>query len=271
MTKTQLLLKRKWLPACSVLLLYILSIFTNVAYAVDAKKMFQSWLDQGWHPVGSIGLGGYITSNAGNSQNFPILDPITDAYYNYSASQTAQKAAFISLFLGNEWLLADRDWLMQTGLEYSETTGLSVHGDLTQGADVGSQNFYTYKYNITTRQLLLSAKILYTIQQIYHPYVYAGLGPAVNRAANYKTTVPPDLTFTQEYRTKSTTSFSWGLGFGLDVEIHEKLRLGIGYRFTNLGQVSLGSANIDTISVPGTLTQSHLYANEVIAQLTMVL
>jgi opacity protein-like surface antigen len=272
MITTQLLLKRKRLSFYFVLLFCLSSFFsfTN-AYAINAYNDFNAWLDQGNHPVMSIGLGGYITSNVGTSQNFPIQVPLTDAYYNYANDQTTQKAALISLFLGKEWLIADRYWLMQAGFEFTETSGLKVNGNLTQGAEVVSQNYYTYNYNVIIRQLLLDAKILYTYQQIFHPYIFGGLGLGLNRASDYTTNVPPDLTFTQEYKSKTSTSFSYALGFGVDIDIHEKVRLGIGYRFTNLGQVSLGSASIDGISVPGTLSQNHLYANELIAQLSMVL
>jgi opacity protein-like surface antigen len=273
MIKTLLLLKRKWLPAYSVLLICFCSLFSfsNVAYAIDAYKEFNAWLAQGNHPVLTLGLGGYITGNAGNSVNFPIQVPITDSFYNYTTSTESQRAAVISIFLGKEWLIADRDWFMQGGLEFNETSGLHVNGNLVQGAEVCSENFYTYNYSIIIRQLLIDAKILYTYQQIYHPYITGGLGASFNRAYSYTTNVPPDLTFTQQYRSNTSPSFTYALGFGVDIDIHENLRLGIGYRFTNLGQVSLGSANIDHISVQGTLRQGHLYASELIAQFTMVL
>jgi opacity protein-like surface antigen len=273
MIKTQLLLKRKWLPACSTLLFCISSFFTftNVAYATDVYNAVSSWIAEGNHPVMSLGAGAYVTSNVGNSQNFPIQNPITDSYYNYSVNQASQEAAFLSLFLGREWLISDRYWLLQAGLEYTETTGLQVSGNLTQGAEVVSQNHYSYKYNTITRQLLIDGKILYTCQHIFHPYIFAGLGTSVNQASDYTTTVPPDLTFTKQYKSNNSISFSYALGFGVDVEIHDRLRLGIGYRFTDLGKVSLGSATIDGTSVPGTLSQNHLYANELIAQLSLVL
>jgi opacity protein-like surface antigen len=274
MIKTQLLLKRKWLPTCSVLLFCFssFSAYPNIAYATDPYyNGFNEWLDRGNHPVIAVGTGGYLTTNSGYSQDFPIQDPITDSFYNYSVNRSTQAAAFISFFLGDEWLIADRYWAMQAGLEFSETSALHVDGNLTQGAEVVSENNYTYNYDVRIRQLLIDAKILFTCHQIFHPYIFAGLGPSFNEASDYTTTVPPDLTFTQEYKSRSTTSFSWALGFGVDVDIHDKVRLGLGYRFTNLGQVSLGSASIDGIPVPGTLTQNHLYANELIAQLSLVL
>jgi opacity protein-like surface antigen len=273
MIKTKLLPKRKGMSVCSALLFCLISFFTlaNVAYAIDAKNAFNAFLDQGYHPMISVGVGAYISSDAGQSQNFPIQNPVTDSFYNYSTNQSAQAAALMSIFLGDEWEIAERNWLMQGGLEFTWQPGFNVNGRLTQGAQVVSQNIYTYKYNITTRQFLFDGKILYTYRQIFHPYIFGGIGASVNEASDYRTNVPPDLTFTKEYQSKNTTSFSYALGFGVEIDIHYKVRLGLGYRFTNFGQVSLGSAAIDGTSVPGTLSQNHLYANQLIAQLTMML
>jgi hypothetical protein len=41
-------------------------------------------------------------------------------------------------------------------------------------------------------------------------------------------------------------------------------------KFADFGQVKLGNASIDTTSVSGTLSQTHLYASEILAQLTIV-
>jgi hypothetical protein len=45
-------------------------------------------------------------------------------------------------------------------------------------------------------------------------------------------------------------------------------RIGIGYRFTDLGKVHLGRGVIDTTQIPGTLQQSHFYNHEILVQLT---
>lgn len=268
MIKTQRLFKRKWLSACSVLLLS----FSHPAFAFDSvASAYKSWLDQGNHPVIALGLGGYVTTNIGDSQTFPIHEPQTDSFYIYSANQAMQVVSFGSLFLGDEWAISDRDWLMQAGVEYSESTGLRAKGSLVQGATDASQNHYEYQYNIITRQILIDGKILYTTHLFFHPYVFAGVGMGINMASDYNTTVPPDITFTQEYKSKNTPTFSYAFGFGMDIDIHQNVRLGMGYRFTNLGKVSLGSATIDGISVPGTLSQNTLYTHVLFAQLSLVL
>jgi len=58
------------------------------------------------------------------------------------------------------------------------------------------------------------------------------------------------------------------VGTGVDVDIIDHLRLGLGYRFTDFGAADLGNASYNGAPVSGTLTQSNLYANEFLAQLT---
>jgi opacity protein-like surface antigen len=160
---------------------------------------------------------------------------------------------------------------VQAGFDYNQTSSLYAKGILTEGAAVQTQDIYSYHYNVTTRQLLLEGKLLYTFKKRFHPYVLAGLGAAFNQATDYSTSAPPFLTFTRMYQPNNITSFSYAVGFGIDADLTDNLRFGIGYRFTDLGKVTLGSATIDTSSVSGTLSQSNLYASQLIAQLILVI
>ena len=81
----------------------------------------------------------------------------------------------------------------------------------------------------------------------------------------------PFNTFTREYSDNTESSFTYSLGLGVDMDITEHLRLGVGYRFADLGKVRLGDAEINTTEVAGTLSQDHLYANEILVQLSLVL
>ena len=127
---------------------------------------------------------------------------------------------------------------------------------------------YTYSYSISSQQLLLETKLLNTSFGPYHPYVLAGAGVAFNQASDYQTSVPYSQSFTRMYQDNSNTSFSYALGTGLDMDLTEQVRLGVGYRFTDLGRVRLGDASIDGTPVGGTLAQRHLYAHELLAEVT---
>jgi hypothetical protein len=47
--------------------------------------------------------------------------------------------------------------------------------------------------------------------------------------------------------------------------------VGIGYRFADLGNVSLGSGYVDVTPFTPVLAQQHLYAQEVLAQLSYLI
>lgn len=86
---------------------------------------------------------------------------------------------------------------------------------------------------------------------------------------SYQTNVNPWLQFTPQYQNKKNASLSYAVGGGVDFKLKNTgLRLGLGYRFSDLGKANLGKGNIDTASLPFTLKQAHLFTNQVIFQLT---
>ena len=221
------------------------------------------------HIIAALGAGAAFSSDLGESNTFPILDPVTDECYFYSPTDHSQTAYLYYGFLGVEW-----DWLsqwgIQAGFDYNQTSPFSVQGLFTQGADPQSTDTYTYAYGVVTRQLLFDGKLFYIIKKYFRPYILVGAGSSFNRAYNYTTNTTPCLTLTRWYSNKTNASFSYAVGFGIDTSITSHLRIGIGYRFTDLGETNLGDANIDGTSVTGTLCQSHLYANEVLTQIIVV-
>ena len=220
-----------------------------------------------WHPVIGAGGGVAITTNLGQSQNFPIQNPVTDEYYTYSSTNQAQTQGIFEIFLGAEKPVFS-SLLLQAGLAYSQAGTYQAKGNFTQGADVESANQYTYKYNVVTRELLAQAKLMRPYQDKFYPYLLAGIGGSFNRASNYATNVPPFLTFTRNYANNTSGAFAYKVGLGMDMDITRQARLGLAYRFSGLGRADLGAANIDGVPVSGTLSQSNLYANEILLQLT---
>jgi opacity protein-like surface antigen len=223
--------------------------------------------DPCWNVMVSIGAGAAITSNAGCSQSFPIENPVTDEFYTYTAHKTTQTQAIFDVFLGAEWH-ATPCWRLQFGVDYITPAFFTAKGSLIQGADVQSENSYAYQYLMKTQQLYFEGKCIYTDLCYFSPYLFMGLGAAFNKAYRFSTTVPDTITFTRIYKDHTNTSFSYAVGAGIDFEIFSNIHLDVCYRFANMGRVALGSATIDDIPVKGTLTQSHLYANQVLAQIT---
>jgi opacity protein-like surface antigen len=222
-----------------------------------------------WRGIVSVGAGAAISTNVGQSKTFPIVNPVTDEFYVYSANTRSQTVGVFDGFVGAEWAFHP-NWSLQMGLGYNQAWNFDPQGSFLQGADAQSADQYSYHYSVLTRQLLAESKLLYRFKERYLPYILLGLGAAFNDTSDYGTNVPPFLTFTRQYKNNTQTSFSYTIGFGIDVDVLDHLRLGVGYRFADFGQVKLGNATIDTTSVNGTLAQSHLYASEILAQVTWV-
>lgn len=248
----------------------LFSIFVTSVYANHFLPPSQQVSQHNTCPL-MIGLntGASFSSDTGESKSFPIQDPTTDQFYLYTATKSSQTAYLYGGFLGTEWDWRSH-WGIQAGLDFTQTASFSAQGSFLQGADVQSADTYSYQYDMLSRQLLLDGKLFYILKKRFRPYILIGAGSSFNSAYHYTTNVPPFLTFTRIYSNNTTTSFSYAVGIGIDATVTERVRMGIGYRFTDLGKVTLGNAVIDTTSVPGTLSQSHWYANEVLAQLLFI-
>ncbi len=246
------------------LLTLFLSLTSTVANAYnDSMRM----CPYQWRPIIAI-AGGYITSSGlADSHNFPIQNPITDSFYNYSGDSGKKTTTIGDAFLGFEFGFA-RGGILQLGLGYDQTTPFGISGALTQGADVISQDIWRYQYDIVLRQFLFEGKFLVTAGEIYHPYVFGGVGTSINTASNFKTNIPTYITFTREYDRSTNFTFSYSVGFGLDLDLDRVFRLGVGYRYSNYGTVELGNATINQTQVPGTISQSNVQTSELFLQLT---
>jgi opacity protein-like surface antigen len=223
-----------------------------------------------WKPLVGIGGGVASTGNLGASQTFPIQNPVADEYYLYSPSHQTQTQGLFEVFLGAEHALP-KNWRMQAGLAYNQSGTYNAQGTFIQGADAGSADQYAYNYHVVGRELLAQAKFMHPYRDKFYPYFLLGLGGSLNKSSAYSTNAPPFLTFTREYLSNTAHSFAYKLGLGVDMDLTQHARIGLAYRFSGLGSVALGSASIDSIAVSGTLSQSNLYANEVLVQLTYLI
>lgn len=95
-----------------------------------------------------------------------------------------------------------------------------------------------------------------------------GIGPTLNQTYNYKTTVPSTFEFTPTFSGHMQTSFSYALAAGLDIPLSRILQIGLVYRFTDLGTAITGTGVMDDYFVSDRLGKSHIYANQVFAQIS---
>jgi opacity protein-like surface antigen len=264
---TQQLLPIKNKRAAFFLTLSLLSISMG-ASAFSAPTW---WKEKTWRPVMTLGAGASFSSQVGKTQYFPIQNPATDQFYSYVANRRSQTSFLFDGFLGAEWAVTKSNWLFQAGLEYKQASPFNARGVLTQGSASSLQNSYGYRYNVFSRQLLIEGKALYTIKNRFHPYALIGVGMAFNRAYGYGTNVPAS-TYTPIYTDNTTHSLSGAVGFGIDIDITQHVRAGLGYRFSDLGQrVNLGRAVLNPSGGKGAVSQAHLYTNELLAQFTWVI
>lgn len=261
--------QRKWQPIpigfIICLLLASSSIFAKDSTALLANHSRQHF----WNPFITLIGGASFNSKAGQSKYFPATNEVF-SYYNYHDYNIRQTDSIFGGSVGSEFLLNPK-WALQGSISYYQPSTFNVKGIVTQGVDTSSENQYSYKYAIQVHQLLIESKLLYNLQY-YHPYLSAGVGTAWNKSKNYTVNIqPPFTTFSNQFKDGTHASFSYSLGFGVDRNITEYVRLGVGYRFTDFGSSETGHGIIDTVRTSHALSQSHLYTNLLLAQFTVLL
>ena len=233
---------------------------TNAQLILSNKPVFL----RGIQPVFTFTAGASI-SQLGQSQTFAPLDLCS---YNYKP-QDSKTNMLWGGFIGSE-VKHSPSWGFIAGLGYYQPVSLSTKGILTQGADPTSDNAYSYKYQTQSQQLLAEGKLYWIVKKRIQPFLMIGIGAALNKTSNYQTSVPPFLEFTPAFSNHTQTNFTYAVGPGIDVSLTQSFRVGVGYRFTDLGSSNTGSGQIDMIPISNTLNQSHLYANQILAQFTYI-
>ncbi len=245
----------------------------------SSVKKHPVWKDQteksvSWRPVLTLSAAAAFSDDVGASEFIPIIDPIEDEFFDYSAHQSNQSKFLFGVFLGAEFFL-NPSWNLQSGFSYYQPLLFHSEGIVTQGLDDLSADSFPYQYDIQVRQVLFENKLLYNwmVQSLpLHPYVSAGIGIGINSARNYQIIIAPEFsTFSNQFTNDTNTDFSYRVGLGVDVDLTKRIRLGVGYRFADFGKVGLGNASIDDIPTDNNLSQSHLYTNEVMGQLTFIM
>ena len=238
---------------------------------INADGILDESLSKNWHPVIGIGGGDTSTTNLGTSKYFPAQNPLTDEYYAYSPQNKAQSQGMFEVFVGAEHKIFTQE-LLQLGLAYEQTGTFNPKGSFVQGTDPQSISQYNYNFQVVTRQLLGQAKFMYQYHTKYYPYLLVGLGGSFNSSSDYNTNVPASLSYTRYYTNNISTTFAYRFGAGVDIDISTHMRLGVAYRFANLGGFNNdGASFINNVPMPSTLSQSSLYANEALVQLTYII
>ena len=212
--------------------------------------------------VFGLDLGTSLIRNLGNATSFPL----GYSTFSYTPNQHREQPLRFGASLRKTINFLSLD-AVQVGISYHHITKMSVHGALEQGMFPPFSQF-NYSYSMTSSQLLAEAKLLRQWYKIFYPYLIGGIGVGFNKAMNYATTVPDYLTLTPWYSNNARISLSYSVGLGIDLLKSQSLSIGLGYRFSDLGQVRLGDGRIRSRETPSSPGQSHLYQNTVLIELS---
>jgi opacity protein-like surface antigen len=225
---------------------------------------FTDWQDV--RPMASITGGAAFVSGLDSTTDFTL----GLSEYDYVGNDDDETRAVFGAFLGAEFALQN-DFFFQLGAAYYQFSNLPVQGNLTQGFDASSSDEYHYEYSVTSYQALLEAKLLVEWAGFY-PYISAGAGAVFNHGSDYDATLTSfdscQCSVTPSYDSYTHTSFSYNVGAGIDYDILPYLRLGVGYRYTDLGEAQIGQGELAGTEFSETLNSVDIQAQQVIAQLT---
>ncbi len=217
-------------------------------------------------PFWGVAAGWAISSGAGESDYFTY----GFSQYQYDAESDTQAHGNYGGLLGLEWSFHP-NYALQSALAYYYFSPQQAEGTIRQGVSLDHSTPFRYHYQITSQQLLIENKLVFPINNTYYPFLLLGLGVAFNNSEDYDIHYPADLIFTPFYEDNQNTAFSYSVGLGLDYRIFEKMRLGLSYRFSDLGRASLGQRTIDPIhpiAVSGSLEDSHLTLQQILFHLS---
>ncbi|MDR3501263.1 MAG: hypothetical protein P4L79_01610 [Legionella sp.] len=218
-------------------------------------------------------FGGYANIDAGGRASYSGRD---GTVYSYRSSNNGQSDGFMGGFIGIEHPIAWYNLLVQAGMEYSYFGPVGVQGLNTIGMTSEASTLHRYTYNFRAHQFLASAKFLTTTHVRFHPYASVGIGAAVNNMGHFRATpVQADAMNSSPFFLESnSTQFSYSVGLGVDVDVNQYARFGLGYRFSGFGNAALKSGRMiaknQLVSVPFDLGINNAHANQLVAQITFV-
>ncbi len=241
---------------------FVFTLASSVCQAAIAHENVSPW----WYsPVLALS-GGLAVANVGRSQMLTMDNDYTT--YQYSAKHSSSQRFILGVYTGTEIVL-NAKFLLQMGIGFYDPGAFSSeHNTLIQGVDPESSDLFSWHYKVKNQSFLAEAKLLATLRNQIHPYLTLGVGTAFNQAYDYRVNVPPFLTFTPEFTNHTQTSFTYAVGIGMDADVAKNCRVGVGYRFANLGQANLGKGFLDDKIFSGTLRQSNFYMHALLAQVT---
>jgi opacity protein-like surface antigen len=212
-------------------------------------------------PVATLSLGAGIVK-VDQQQNIVLLAPFQNTF-----NSKINQASFVTgAFLGVQTPVHD-GIQGQIGVSYYYNSPYRISGTIDEFGDPAYRNL-GYNYKLNSQAVYAEGKLLATWRQVVHPFITGGAGQVYNRSHHYYEyplvahTVATDLAFSEH----STNSFSYFLGFGIENEITQHIRLGCSYRWVDLNKSQLGISPYQEDKAP--LGINNVHANEFLVQLS---
>lgn len=215
------------------------------------------------------GMGGYSSYTNFNNQSY-----LGDDFDVFTfATNSDQGTGYGGGFVGIEHALPWHSTFYQLGVEYLYYASQNLTGTQIVGVQPSTSSVFSDQFRVQTQQLAGSLRLLSTVNSRYHPYFSLSLGGAWNNLSQYAITNfdSNGINLPAILGDRTRSSFSYSLGLGIDTDISERLRLALGYRFSDFGQASFGpgvvTINNYTATVPFSVSTNHVQANAFFAQL----
>jgi opacity protein-like surface antigen len=196
--------------------------------------------------------------------------------FTYNPHPINCQTPIIGAFFGNEYRLNrenKRPLFLQVGFDYTHFSDTNMTGSHSVGITPAFTQ-YNYQSSVKTEQLLADFKLLTIMANTYYPYAEAAIGVAINKSENYhySTDQGGALNLTPDFNNLKTSKLSFAVGLGLEKDVKSHIKASLGYRFSYLGNASLGAGAISTgandVPVAFTLDTKHLYANQLLARVS---
>jgi opacity protein-like surface antigen len=218
-------------------------------------------------------FGGLSIINTGKDQVYIGDD---DNIFTYHASDSNKIEGFYGVCLGLEYPLNKPGFLFQGGIELNRRGTAEINGTHTAGVEPETSTFYNYSYRFRSQQALLMGKLLGTFHQRFHPFILAGIGISENKLSDFSVSTQEagNINLTPDFSSHTTQVTGYALGLGLDVTVHEHVRIGGGYRYSGLGGSHFDRGyvriNQDSFRSPFVLGNGHNYSNDFILQISYI-
>lgn len=157
----------------------------------------------------------------------------------------------------------------QFGLIVGGTTSANVAGEVWEDGDPFFNNL-SYGYKINHAYLGLQGKVLKDLSYLQlQPYLSGSVGIGFNHSYGFNNT---PLIFEEvaqpNFKSNTTTTFSYTVGTGIQRRMNENFAVGFGYEFSDWGKSALGLAANQTTQTGPRL--NHLYTNALLINLSYV-